>query len=922
MTSSVPQIGNQKFWLCFVAVTLSCAVADWPGLYWVIDAPERPPVTLTLGVAIAGLAGGGLAMAPAISLGLLIRFLAAPHPAGALPLMADAIGITAGAMLGATLIWQMHAKEAQSGTLDKVLQVAASCAAATLVCGGVHFLLAVTAGGRTVTADLASAQLVRNALGQVIAVPLGFAWAGLRLQWGHLRRTLHFLLAMLATAASAWAIFVVMPDDPLAWAVLPTLIWAALAFHFRGATAAILIVTAVTLYGTSIGRGPFYEFTTGHEWQLQAYLGTIAATFLILAHLDDGRRTDAALRDTTRRLREREAQLSNFIADAPAAVAMFDREMRFLAHSARYLTDQSLPHDTDLVGHSHEDVQPAAGERWRSNFRRVLAGEELSGEEAPFHSPGDRIDYFRWKMKAWRDADGAIGGVILFSEKVTDAVTARREAADANARYRGIFEQSRVGIARSALDTRFIEVNDRCCEIAGIPRERFVGATPAELNLNPNPAERLAAAEGLVTGRIPSYRSEQKVVHASGEERWVDLTVSLVRDADGKPLELVSIVQDATARKQAELALAESETRLRLAQDGAGVGVWEHRFTDNQTFHSPVSQRLHDLEPRESGCYGPDETFDRFDAGDRDRMQELVRSAVVQRNTQEITLRRAVRAGGHRWLRSIFRFDDSRGEPRLLGLAFDITEETENLFQLHQARDQLLRVSRLSAMGTMASTLAHELNQPLAAIANFAAAGSHHLAVAEPPPATFLSDLLERIASQAQRAGDIVRKMRHFTISGQISLEPHSVEAILHAACNSALERRALAGVELRCHAGPSVLPVMADRVQIEQVLLNLIQNAAEATEGCPSRCIDVSAQASGKTVIIAIADTGSGMPSEILDNLFEPFRTTKATGTGLGLPICRTIVEAHGGRLWAEPRPEGGTILKFSLKAAAKSDA
>lgn len=915
MTLDRPRDGYRNSWLCFVALALACAVADWPGLYW--SAGDSAPVALTLGVALTGLVGGGLVLAPAIPLGLLCRFLFIAPPGGSAEALADGIGILAGAMLGAHFIQRCRAAKASPSTADQVASTIASGAAASLTSAALHLTIADLSGLAPVSPDRVADHVIQEVLGQLLVVPLGFAWAGLKLRRPAVRPAQHFLAAMLATAASAWAVFVLLPNDPIAWAVLPALVWATLAFHFRGATAALLIVALIALYGTSIGQGPFHEYRIGHEWVVQAYLGVVAATFLILAHLADGRRADAALRQTTRQLREREAQLSAFIADAPAAVAMFDREMRYLAYSRRYLADYGLPRDAALVGRSHYEIFPETSERWRDLHRRTLGGAELSADEVPYRRPDGRMEQISWKMKGWRDADGAVAGVILFSEMVTEAVAARQAVAQANALYRAMFEQSQVGIARLTLDLRFIEVNDRGCEIAGIDRKSLIGTSMADVVSAHNLAQRKNAAADLIAGRIASFRIEQDIATAQGEQRWLGLTLSLVRDAQGQPIEFVSIGEDVTARKQAELALAESEARLRLAQDGAGVGVWEHRFADNVTYHSPVSQRLHDLEPRESGLYRPEETFARFDARDRDSIHESMRTAVEQMTTLEVNVPLTLRGGGQRRLRSIARFDGSRGTARLLGLTLDVTEQTENVFRLHQARDQLLRVSRLSAMGAMASTLAHELNQPLAAIANFAAAGGHYLAAPKPPPAGFLRDLLERIAGQAQRAGEIVRKMRGFTISGQLSLEPHRIHAILEAACGAAREREALTGVEIRCHASREIPPVLADRLQIEQVIFNLIQNGAEATEGCARRIVEVSASGAGDKVIVEVSDTGSGMADEILDNLFEPFRTTKPNGTGLGLPICRTIVEAHGGMLWAESRPESGTIVKFSLKAA-----
>lgn len=159
--------------------------------------------------------------------------------------------------------------------------------------------------------------------------------------------------------------------------------------------------------------------------------------------------------------------------------------------------------------------------------------------------------------------------------------------------------------------------------------------------------------------------------------------------------------------------------------------------------------------------------------------------------------------------------------------------------------------------------------------------------------------------------------MRQFTVTGELVLQPENLGEILLAASELVRERRDCAGVRITCEPDPALPPVMADRTQLEQVMGNLIANGAQATAGCAARDVLVTAACDGDNILVSVADSGVGIPADVYENLFEPFRTTKEKGLGLGLPICRTIVEAHGGRLWARANEPQGTVFHFTLARA-----
>jgi two-component system sensor kinase FixL len=256
------------------------------------------------------------------------------------------------------------------------------------------------------------------------------------------------------------------------------------------------------------------------------------------------------------------------------------------------------------------------------------------------------------------------------------------------------------------------------------------------------------------------------------------------------------------------------------------------------------------------------------------------------------------------------------------GFIRDLTERQETETRLQELQSELVHVSRLTALGEMASALAHELNQPLAAIANYLQ-GSGDLLQRDPVPKDKLQAALAKASDQAVRAGEIIRRLREFVARGETERRPESLAKLIEEASALALVGAKEHGVSIRYKMDPKVDLVLADRVQIQQVVLNLIRNAIDAMEESDKRRLVIAVRrAEGEQAEISVADTGPGISPEIADQLFQPFITTKRHGMGVGLSISRTIVEAHGGRLWAESNPEGGATFRFTLRTIDREEA
>jgi two-component system sensor kinase FixL len=256
------------------------------------------------------------------------------------------------------------------------------------------------------------------------------------------------------------------------------------------------------------------------------------------------------------------------------------------------------------------------------------------------------------------------------------------------------------------------------------------------------------------------------------------------------------------------------------------------------------------------------------------------------------------------------------------GFIRDLTERQETEARLQELQSELVHISRLTAMGEMASTLAHELNQPLSAISNYLKGSRRLLDGATEEKFVAMRDALDKAADQAMRAGQIIRRLRDFVARGESERRVESITKLVEEASALALVGVKDLGIRVQFQFKPEIDLVLADRVQVQQVLLNLIRNAMDAMESSPTRDLIIGiAPVDGGQVKISVTDSGSGISPDIAEQLFQPFVTTKRQGMGVGLSISRTIVEAHNGRIWVEPNPAGGTTFHFTLAVVNEGD-
>lgn len=451
----------------------------------------------------------------------------------------------------------------------------------------------------------------------------------------------------------------------------------------------------------------------------------------------------------------------------------------------------------------------------------------------------------------------------------------------------------------------------READIVGIDASAFY---PPDAVAAGKPADDLARA-----ARDGRFDTEDWRVRKDGSEFLADVSITALHHAGGGLRGFAKVVSDITGRRASEEALRSQESHLRSILSTVPDAMV---VIDDQglilSFSAAAEQLFGYSEAELLGA----NVSRLMPSPDRERHDGYIRRYLETGEKRIIGIGRVVFA--QRKDGSTFPMELSIGEatgeahPLFTGFIRDLTERQKTEAQLESLQSELVHVARVSAMGTMASTLAHELNQPLTAVANYVEAIRDMLAKPEPDDLPMIREALDDTAKEALRAGHIVRRLRDFVARGEVEKTIEKLPLLINEAAVLGLMGAREKGIEPHFDLDPYASPVLVDKIQIQQVLINLIRNACEAMAASPVRELSVTSRPDARGFVrVIVADTGSGVDARIAEQLFTAFTSTKSEGMGLGLSICRTIVEAHGGRIWMEPRAGGGTEFHFTLVSA-----
>src|SRR6516225_2003874 len=487
-------------------------------------------------------------------------------------------------------------------------------------------------------------------------------------------------------------------------------------------------------------------------------------------------------------------------------------------------------------------------------------------------------------------------------------------------RWRKLFETSHAGMALVGLDGVFTAANPALQRMLGHTEQEIVGRNVLELNPE---EERAATADALAryrSGSLYERQVEKKYLKKDGSPVWLNITTTLVPATETATPFLQAVYVDVTERVRFEAALRASEERWRAIFETAAVGIATEPLAGGVSSVNPAFQRLLGYSESELQKLT---TFDFTHEDDLAATRKL-RNGIITGPQRSYRLEKRYRHkdGTIIWAdvnASMVPATDST--PAFLAvMAVDITARRHAEDALRAAQSELARVSRLTTMGGFAASIAHEVNQPLMAIVTNAETCLRWLE-------NDRSDLDEarqaaqRIVSNGHRAAAILRSIHGLARKSEPEMTQFNINDAISDVLTLARGELQRHDILLETDFSAGVQPIMGDRVQLQQVILNLIRNGVEAmsTVTLRRRVLQVSSQIDERgDVVIAVTDTGTGLDPTKKERIFDAFFTTKPEGMGLGLSICRSIVETHGGRLWASPNLTQGSTFQFTVPAAA----
>lgn len=514
-----------------------------------------------------------------------------------------------------------------------------------------------------------------------------------------------------------------------------------------------------------------------------------------------------------------------------------------------------------------------------------------------------------------RDAAGATLGYVVTVRDMTDRAVALEAAWENEARWQ---------LAGRATNEAICDLDLRTGQVwRSEGYHRLFGYQPEELQsgigwwlkqIHPDDVERIWRDSEAVFNHDRPFSVEYRFRRSDGSYAYVLHRAFLLKSAQGVPLRITGTLIDITERKRTEKILAQSEKRYRLMAENSTDVISRHNEDGIFLYVSPAVKVMFGYSPGEllgTSVYAYLHPEDLGVA--RQRVEEGTRDSLT------LQFRARHKNGEYVWCESIIRTIQDPTNPdahETVAVTRDVTarKQVEDLLRLQQA--ELAHISRLTSMGEMASGIAHELNQPLTTISHYADACQQTIGAGNVSAERILA-WTGKIAQQAERAGDIIRRIKGFV---QKSL-PERTNIDLGMLLEEVIE---LLDPDARLHdiklhfERETELPIMlVDKVQIQQVLVNLLRNAFESLDACLAADRSVIVRASYadlQEVLISVEDRGTGISPDGLERLFEPFFTTKPDGTGVGLPISRSIVEDHGGRLWAANNSDRGMTFWFTL--------
>jgi PAS domain S-box-containing protein len=560
-------------------------------------------------------------------------------------------------------------------------------------------------------------------------------------------------------------------------------------------------------------------------------------------------------------------------------------------------------------GRRMREIAPQHEEHWFEIYGKIA----LTGEPARFENRAEQLH--RWyDVYAFRVGNPQDRKVAILFNDITERKRVEEALRESEERFRRYFDLGLVGMAITSPTKGCLEVNDELCRILGYRREELLRLTWAQLTHPDDLAADVANFNRVLAGEIDGYSIDKRWVRKDGRIIASIMAAKCVRRANGTVDYFVGLVQDITERKRAE----EEQRKLAALVENSPDFIGLASLDGAVYIVNPAGRMMVGL--YSAAQVAETRIQDYVAEEDRAIVQEHVLAHVLREGEWEGEMRFRHFASGAiiPTRQHIFLIKDPGTERpvAMATIARDITERKRSEEALRAARDQLAHIARVTTMGELAASIAHEVNQPLTAVVTNGDAGLRWLSQS-PPNVDEAQKAMKEMVKQGHRASDVISRIRALLRKTKPNISSVDTRELIEEVLTFTRQRVEEHGVTVKVEVASDIPLVIGDSVQLQQVLVNLILNALEATGAArnsarellvTSQCLETN------EVVIAVHDSGTGIDPQYLDQLFRPFFTTKGTGLGMGLAISRSIVEAHGGRLWATSKEGQGATFQFSL--------
>ncbi|MFZ6720648.1 PAS domain S-box protein [Undibacterium sp. Ji49W] len=587
---------------------------------------------------------------------------------------------------------------------------------------------------------------------------------------------------------------------------------------------------------------------------------------------------------------------------------------------------------SDLLGKNFFDLLPSDDQQIvKSELTLLTPDNAFKTSKVIYHRADGDLTYHRWTTQAFFNARNELVSFQAVGEDITERKQTEIALRESESKNSALIQAIPDLIFTIGHDGKYLDVH--------APKSGLLFKAPKEL-LNKNLSDVFPAdiASHLMQAVENTYKNQHvQEIQFTTDTITGEEIVFEARIAPNNDDSVIAIVRDITAiereRRQreqklnerlhvTETDLHESQENLTLASDAANLGVWVRDLERDEVWASTKWRAIFGFSPDQR--LGISDVLKRIHPSDREQIGQLTSNYTINEKLRyQAEFRLMLEDGKIRWVSSVWQVevDELQKEKFTRGVLLDITERKQSELELAQKRAELTHLSRVVTLGELSGALAHELNQPLTAILSNAQAAQRFLKH-ENVDLNEVREILQDIVDEDKRAGEIIQRLRRlFKKTEQIEQDVDIntlIMEVMHLLRNDLVNR----GITVLTELSPASPKLIADPVQLQQVIINLIMNACDAVSqlAIGDRKISIkSRQVSLTQLMVSITDQGKGIAEENISQLFDPFYTTKESGMGLGLSICKNIVEAQGGQLWCENNLTGGASFHFNLPSQSK---